>query len=201
MIQAALRALPLFLPMTVLGIILSAWISRRSAPRLRIPPFTLWLFITSLTTYAALTVTPVGPLADLGQSRGSGASSGGGLGLREVRWSQLIPPLHALLTPSDASLNAAAGVGLGFAAALVTLQVRRFWPIGCAVAAPLAAEGIQAAFPILGRSGTLFGDVTVTWFGIMVGFACTTLVVRAMAARRGPQKSYAGHSMTDKMAR
>lgn len=162
MIQAALRALPLFLPLTAAGAVAAAAVSSRLARLWQLSAFRLWLFLSGVIAYLALTVTPAGPLSEFGTPRGSGGSSGGALILPSM------PPLAEFLRPDDASLNTLAGVGLGFAAVFLTGRIRA-WPTYVALALPVMSETVQMLLPILGRVGAAFSDVPTAWLGTVIG--------------------------------
>ena len=169
MLHAALRAEPWTVPGTMVAALLGFVLMRPLAARLGAPRWVVWLLVTTVGGFCALTVTPTG-----------GAISGG-FSTHVIRSLALtLPSPRDLHTINEVSLNVAAGVPLGVAVLAAAALSRRWWLLPL-LALPFACELAQGAFPQLGRAGFILGDAINNEVGVAAG---VVLAVAALALTR-----------------
>lgn len=174
-LAAFFRALPLALPLMIVSVVIASIVCSIVGQRLRCGPLAAWLLIAGFGVFAALTLTPT----DSSLAGYSGGSTSISLA---VDW----PGVHRITSMSSESLNLAAGAFLGLGGGAVARSTGLVRYVLCVLAAPVAAELAQWAFPALGRSGFLMTDVVINWVGIGSGLLFGWVALTMLRAYKRP---------------
>lgn len=167
MLDAYFRATPLAGVGIVLALCLATGLAAVAVRTAWAPPLRVWLYVASVGTYGAVTMLPDS------WSRGWHWRSPFDLALVVPQWDAWVAGVDS------ATLNVWLGLPVGVGAALLALDLRRWWPLVVALLAPWAAEWWQAVMPS-GRHGLSGEDLANNLYGIVVGVAIGAAIDRLL---------------------